>query len=146
MGANLKKILKRIGTPIGVCAFLLVGLARGCSLEVTPVSQCKSQAESAVDPVSIRKYFEKPSATGSTFAPELIDAGIKTIISDPDTQKMEFASCMVDADALCFLTGDSFPISDQDMKALFVERGWAQPTKWDCFWPKTKTVVENPFD
>ncbi len=112
---------------------------------VSPVTSCKAQAESSIDPAVIKKVFEKPSASGSTMAPDLVEMAVQRYLEDPDVQKQEFILCMMDAQALCFFDGAEV-ISDEEIQLKLGERGWSNPTKWDCFWPKTKTVVENPYD
>jgi hypothetical protein len=138
----LRSQLSGAGVVIGVVSMLL--LVGGCSITTDAVASCKAQAESSIDPAVVRKVFEKPSASGSTLAPDLIEVAVQGFLEDPDIQKQEFLLCMIDAQALCFFDGAGI-MSDEDIQLKLVERGWSNPTKWDCFWPKTKTVVENPY-
>jgi len=131
------------GTGISVISMLL--LVSGCSITTDVVSSCKAIAESSTDPEVIRRLLEKPSESESTLAPELIEAAVQGIVEDPDIQKQEFMVCMMDAQAVCFIDGAGL-VSDEQIQMRLDELGWSKPTKWDCFWPKTKTVVENPFD
>jgi hypothetical protein len=128
---------------IGVISMLL--LVGGCSITTDAVTSCKAQAESAIDPAVVKKVFEKPSASGSTLAPDLVEVAVQGFLEDPDIQKQEFMLCMIDAQAICFIDGAGL-MSEEEIQMRLGERGWSNPTKWDCFWPKTKTVVENPFD
>ena len=64
------------------------------------------------------------------------------MFDDPDAPRVDFANCLIDEGALCYLKFDEVPI---DYKPLLVERGWANPTVWDCYWPKSKMVTTNPF-
>ena len=77
--------------------------------------------------------------------PDLLDEAVQGYLEDPDVQKRQFMGCMMDAQAVCFIEGAGI-MPDEEIQLKLVERGWSNPTKWDCFWPKTKTVVENPYD
>ena len=133
----------RVGAVAGVISMLL--LVGGCSKTADAFTSCKAQAELSIDPAAVRKAFEKPSSSGSTLAPDLLDEAVQGYLEDPDVQKRQFMGCMMDAQAVCFIEGAGI-MPDEEIQLKLVERGWSNPTKWDCFWPKTKTVVENPYD
>ena len=142
---QFRKAMKSTGIVFFGLILALFQFSRSCSVAVSPVTSCKAQAESSIDPAVIRKVFEKQSESGSTLAPDLVEMAVQRFLEDPDVQKQEFILCMMDAQALCFFDGAGI-MPDEEIQLKLVERGWSNPTKWDCFWPKTKTVVENPYD
>ncbi len=84
--------------------------------------------------------------SGSTLAPDLVNGAVEMLMRDSvEYQKMDFANCLIDLGAVCFVDGAGV-IDDSVMVAALQERGWVNPTKWDCFSPKTGKVIENPFD
>jgi hypothetical protein len=140
IGTQLKKFLGL--SSVGLLLMFL--LVQGCSVSRDPVAVCKERAASLRDPDAVRKSLETPGKSGSTIPADWIDKMIEITISDSEAPRLEFTSCMTDFEAMCYVDASAL-IPDDQMVELLKEREWESPTKWDCFWPKTKTVVANPF-
>jgi hypothetical protein len=80
---------------------------------------------------------------------ELVDSAVEFLANDPDAKSMEWGLCMLDAGALCYtdmsVLDDPDGNLDKAFRAQLIERGWSEPTKGDCFFEKTGSVVVNPF-
>ena len=126
-------------SPLIITVLLFIGsiAVASCTLEVDVVSRCTSLAKPNYES-SLKMTREAfpgwDESDQESFAQRMFD--------DPDAPRVDFAKCLIDEGALCYLKFDEVPI---DYKPLLVERGWANPTVWDCYWPKSKMVTTNPF-
>ena len=107
-----------------------------CSFSVDVVSKCKSQADQSYE--SILNLVKKEMSAEWESQYENI---AKNIFEDPNRRRLDFSSCLTDEGALCYVQSEELI----DIKPLLIERGWANPTPWDCYWPKSKMTTANPF-
>ena len=114
------------------CSFTITS----CSFSVDVLATCKMQA----DP-SYESILEMVKQEFSSEWEQQYESIAKSIFDTPDRRRMDFASCLMDEGALCYVQTDGLP----DIKPLLIERGWENPTPWDCYWQKSDIVTNNPF-
>ncbi len=129
--------------------FGLLASNSSCSTQLGPTAQCKIQAETRPSDKEIREQVEEVFSNSDKNS-ELLESAVQAMremTETPDYAKTEWISCMTDIGAFCYFpSSDDLPIPNSAIERLLIERGWQTPTAWDCYSPKTKLTIQNPFD
>lgn len=107
-----------------------------CSFSVDVIAKCKSQADPSYESILKMVKEEMPAEWESQY-----ENIAKKLFEDPDRRRLDFSICLTDEGALCYVQSDELT----DIKPLLIQRGWTNPTPWDCYWPKSKMTTANPF-
>ena len=136
---DARQLMKKWQKHLGVASLFLIASSAiliSCSIRVDAISKCKSLADPSYESI-LKSVKEEVSAE---WASEYENFA-KKIFNDPERRRLDFSSCLIDEGALCYIDIDL----GVDIKQLLVERGWDNPTPWDCYWPNSKLVTTNPF-